>query len=248
MIQRSYRLLTVITAVLLNNRIAAFWTTRHCRSFTIHMSTDSSSSSSSSSVIRTLAPGSHFTEYQIKKSRFLAYASHVRSWQEAQTYLKTIRAQHPKARHWCYAYCGTTERCSDDGEPTGTAGLPILGAIQAESLSDTMCVVVRYFGGIKLGAGGLIRAYGASARQTLREAPVEVRKPTITLRVQVGAQWVGAVYEVAAKCGGYTAQDEYGTDGSLSIDITCEKENEERLRRELQDSTRGTAKITTDQQ
>jgi uncharacterized YigZ family protein len=197
--------------------------------------------------IRTLAPGSHVTEYEMKKSRFLGYASHVDSWSEAQTYLEQIKKEHPKARHWCYGYCGgidpVTERCSDDGEPTGTAGLPILGAIQGESLSDTICIVVRYFGGVKLGAGGLIRAYGASARQTLREAPVIVLTPKITLRVKVQTSFVGNVYELAAKCGGETSNDKYGVDGTLSIDITCEKENEVRLREELQDATRGTAEV-----
>lgn len=210
------------------------------------------SNKESDQVIRTLAPGSHATEYEVKKSRFLAYASHVDSWQEAQDYLEQIKGEHPKARHWCYAYCGgidpVTERCSDDGEPTGTAGLPILGAIQGEALSDTVCIVVRYFGGVKLGAGGLIRAYGASARQTLREAPVVVLSPKITLRVQVPASFVGSVYEVAAKCGGFTSQDEYGADGTFSIDITCEKENGEKLRGELQDATRGTAEILTQQE
>ncbi|GAX14578.1 hypothetical protein FisN_6Lh356 [Fistulifera solaris] len=197
--------------------------------------------------IRTLAPGSRVTEYEMKKSRFLAYASHVDSWAEAQKYLEHIKKEHPKARHWCYGYRGgtdpVTERCSDDGEPTGTAGLPILGAIQGEFLSDTICIVVRYFGGVKLGAGGLIRAYGASARQTLREAPILVLTPKITVHVKVPASFVGVVYELAAKCGGQTSNDEYGVDGTLSIDITCEKENEVRLREELQDATRGTAEI-----
>ena len=212
----------------------------------------SSSQKDTEEVIRTLAPGSHFTEYEVKKSRFLAYASHVDSWQGAHDYVEHIKREHPKARHWCYGYCGgvdpVTERCSDDGEPTGTAGLPILGAIRGEALSDTVCIVVRYFGGVKLGAGGLIRAYGASARQTLREAPVVVLTPKITLRIQVPSTFVGSVYEVAAKCGGFTSGDEYKADGTLSIAITCDKANEERLRGELQDSTRGMAVVLIPQQ
>lgn len=112
-------------------------------------------SSSDSDVHKTLAEGSHVSELIVKKSRFLAYARSVPSWAAAQEYLNEIKQEHPKARHWCWGYAGVAseERCSDDGEPTGTAGLPILGAIQGENLEQVMCVVVRYFGGIKLGAG-----------------------------------------------------------------------------------------------
>jgi len=85
----------------------------------------------SSEASRTLAPGSHISEIEIKKSRFLGYAKHVENWAEATSYIDQIKEEHPKARHWCYGFqCGVnpiTERCSDDGEPTGTAGLPILG-------------------------------------------------------------------------------------------------------------------------
>jgi len=197
-----------------------------------------------------LEDGSHWTETEIKKSRFLAYAAHVDSWDEAQEYLLTIKAEHPKARHWCFGYCGgvnpVTERCSDDREPTGTAGLPILGAIHSETLSDTMCIVVRYSGGIKLGAGGLIRAYGGSARQTLRAAPVKVLIPKSTIRVKVEGSFVGAIYDVAAKVGGTTSGEEYGADGNLSISITCETAVEQRLQESLQDATRGRAEILDD--
>ena len=80
---------------------------------------------------KTLAPGSHMAEMEVKKSRFLGYAKHVESWDEAQQYIEDVKSEHPKGRHWCYGFrCGVNpvqERCSDDGEPTGTAGLPILG-------------------------------------------------------------------------------------------------------------------------
>ena len=89
------------------------------------------SSSSSTETIRTLAPGSHVSELEVKKSRFLGYATHAENWDDAITYIEQVKAEHPKARHWCYGFqCGynpVNERCSDDGEPTGTAGVPILG-------------------------------------------------------------------------------------------------------------------------
>jgi hypothetical protein len=82
---------------------------------------------------RTLSPGSHVAEMEIKKSRFLGHAQHAENWNEAQAYISQVKSEHPKARHWCYAFqCGVnpvSERCSDDGEPTGTAGSPILGMV-----------------------------------------------------------------------------------------------------------------------
>lgn len=184
---------------------------------------------------------------EVKKSRFIGYAQHVESWDEAQECIASIKAEHPKARHWCFGLrCGDnppTERCSDDGEPTGTAGVPILGAIAGEDLSDTLCVVVRYFGGIKLGAGGLIRAYGGAARQVLREAPVDLLVPKSTIRATVNASFIGAVYETAAKLGATRSGEEYGADGTLTVDLTCKVEDIEELRAELNDSTRGEAVI-----
>jgi len=203
--------------------------------------------STESGSLRTLASGSHMAEMEVKKSRLIGYAKHVESWDDAQSYLHDIQRQHPKARHWCFGFrCGTnpvTERCSDDGEPTGTAGQPILGAIHGEDLSDTMCVVVRYFGGIKLGAGGLIRAYGAAARLVLRDAPISILIPKSTVTVKVDAVHIGAVYDIASKLNAVGSGEEYGTDGSLTVTLTCETSTLEDLRSRLIDSTRGEAKF-----
>jgi putative IMPACT (imprinted ancient) family translation regulator len=96
------------------------------------------SMSSSTEAQRTLAPGSHVSEMEVKKSRFLGYAKHVENWDEAQTYMEEVKAEHPKARHWCYGVrfgvSPVSERSSDDGEPSGTAGQPILGEFD-ESVS-----------------------------------------------------------------------------------------------------------------
>ena len=202
-----------------------------------------SASSTTAPTTKTLAPGSHLSELEIKKSRFLGYASHVESWDQAQAYIDQIKAEHPKGRHWCYGVCTGTnpvsERCSDDGEPTGTAGVPILGAIRGEDLSDTVVVVVRYFGGIKLGAGGLIRAYGGAARQVLREAPVDILIPKATIRVQVDGSHIGTIYDTVSKLSGSTSGEEYGADGSLTVSITVDLSNEAQLRQTLMDATRG---------
>lgn len=192
------------------------------------------------------------SELEVKKSRFLGYAKHAENWNEALAYIEEVKAEHPKGRHWCYGFqCGVnpvSERCSDDGEPTGTAGLPILGAIKGEELSDVVCVVVRYFGGIKLGAGGLIRAYGAAARQVLREAPVDVLIPKATFRASVMSENVGSIYDSVAKAGGVTSGEEYGADGSLSVTITCDLEVSEQLKESLTDATRGSVQFLTNKE
>ena len=95
-------------------------------------------------------------------------------------------------------------------------------------------------GGIKLGAGGLIRAYGASARQVLREAPVDILIPKQTFRVCVKPDNVGVIYDGVAKAGGATSGEQYGADGSLSVTITCDLAVADQLRASLTDATRGT--------
>ena len=102
-------------------------------------------------------------EYKEKGSKFLAYAYPISSIEDFEYCLEEVKSVHPKARHHCYAYRlgieGDVFRANDDGEPSGTAGKPILGQLLSQDLSDTLVVVVRYFGGTKLGASGLIRAY-----------------------------------------------------------------------------------------
>ena len=106
-----------------------------------------------------------------------------------------------------------------------------------------VCVVVRYFGGVKLGAGGLIRAYGGAARQVLREAPVEILIPKSTLTVKVDGSMVGTIYEWAQKVQGVTSGEAYGADGSLTVSITCDLEQAETLQTNLVDATRGNIEI-----
>ena len=192
---------------------------------------------------KTLDEGEHQSELIIKKSQFIAYAKNAATWKEAQEFLDVIRVEHPKARHVCFGFVAGSnpvqERCSDDGEPTGTAGLPILGAIKSEGLSDSCCVVVRYFGGIKLGAGGLIRAYGAGARQVLREAPKKILIPKSTIRVSIPASSIGSLFDSVSKAGGLTSREAYNSLGTLSVTITVDTVNLAALRDTLTDATRG---------
>ena len=107
---------------------------------------------------------------EIKKSKFLGYKYDITSTDEVDKILSALKKDHKKARHIAWAYIIVSphlEKCSDDGEPSGTAGRPILNVLQKRGLSNCMVAVVRYFGGIKLGAGGLVRAYGKSASEAL---------------------------------------------------------------------------------
>lgn len=118
------------------------------------------------------------TELVIKKSRFIAQASQATTREEAMAFLQATKVQYPDARHHCWAYLlgepdqAESAAMSDDGEPSGTAGKPILNVLQHKDVGDIMLVVVRYFGGVKLGAGGLVRAYSGAAQQLMDEIKV----------------------------------------------------------------------------
>ena len=112
-------------------------------------------------------------ELEITKSRFVAYKLELASLDDVKPFLDKLKKEHKKARHICYAYVYNkevvSEKCSDDGEPGGTAGYPILNVIKKKNLTNILVVVVRYFGGIKLGAGGLTRAYTKACAGVLND-------------------------------------------------------------------------------
>lgn len=112
--------------------------------------------------------------YKEKGSKFIAYAFPVRDENEVENALAQVKDLHPKARHFCYAYRlgpdGKAFRQNDDGEPSGTAGKPILGQLLSFELTNALVIVVRYFGGTKLGASGLITAYKTAAQEALQQA------------------------------------------------------------------------------
>ena len=126
-------------------------------------------------------------EFRDRGSKFFAYAFPVKNESDWQTALEAVRNEHPKARHFCYAFRlgtdGNNFRANDDGEPSGTAGKPILGQIDSFEIIDVFIVVVRYFGGTLLGASGLINAYRAGARASLESARIIEQLETRTLRL-----------------------------------------------------------------
>ena len=140
--------------------------------------------------------GESVAEKIIEKSKFLAYAAHVGDEEEAKAYLQKVRSLHPMATHVCYGYIadklGNMQRFSDDGEPQGTAGMPILGVLKAQELKETLIAVVRYFGGIKLGAGGLTRAYAGCAADALFGSEVRQYETGIEVTLSVDYAEVNA--------------------------------------------------------
>lgn len=136
------------------------------------------------------------TETEISRSRFLTRLERVSSEEDARAVIAAVRAEHPRARHHCSAFVlgpdGRVQRSNDDGEPSGTAGAPMLDALVSAGLSDVVAVVTRYFGGVLLGAGGLTRAYRASVAGAVLEAK-RVRRG---LRLEVA---VRSTYEVASQ-------------------------------------------------
>ena len=134
---------------------------------------------------RTVAKASS-DEFVEKKSRFIGYIKHVTTQDEAVTFINEIKSKHWDATHNVYAYVlrdGQTRRYSDDGEPQGTAGQPILNVLEREGVQDVLCVVTRYFGGILLGAGGLCRAYTKAAKDALDDAGISELRPWSVLHL-----------------------------------------------------------------
>ena len=117
--------------------------------------------------------------FKEKNSKFIGYAYPITSENEVKTHIENLKKDHFSARHWCYAYQIGTEtfkfRANDDGEPSNSAGMPIYGQIQSFEITNVLIVVVRYFGGVKLGVGGLISAYKTTAQLTLEEANIVER-------------------------------------------------------------------------
>ena len=177
----------------------------------------------------------------VRHSRFIALAGHASSPDAAMAFLAAMRQD--DASHNCWAYrIGDQYRSSDDGEPSGTAGRPILAAIDGQGLDQVAVVVARWFGGVKLGAGGLVRAYGGAAAQCLRIAS---RRPLVQLRelhVRAGFDDIGAVHAAIQAYGATPVQECFDSDG-LSLRLMLPKEAIEPLTEHLRDATRDRARI-----
>lgn len=136
----------------------------------------------------------YIRQMEIEKSRFITYAKRVFSEEEAKSYLNEIKKLHPNATHHCYAFVigenHEQQRSNDDGEPAGTAGVPMLEALRLSGIHDCIVITVRYFGGIKLGAGGLVRAYSSSVSLCLQEAPLVELCEMYQYTLSFGYEWI----------------------------------------------------------
>lgn len=134
-------------------------------------------------------------EIIIQKSRFICYVERVTTEEEAIGFIQKIKKKHYDANHNCSAYLigeyDHIQKANDDGEPSGTAGVPMLEVLKKKKLKDTVVVVTRYFGGIKLGTGGLIRAYGKSVSEGLQATGMVERKLMRVIRVTIDYTWLG---------------------------------------------------------
>jgi uncharacterized YigZ family protein len=173
---------------------------------------------------------------EIKHSRFVAHAAPIGSAEDALAFLQQVAV--PDATHNCWAYRhGNEYRSSDDGEPAGTAGRPILAAIDGQGFDRVMVVVIRWYGGIKLGAGGLVRAYGGTAAECLRTAP---RLPLVALTeltVQAAFEDLGALHAALAA---HLAEklDETFTASGVELHVRLPADQADPLKTRLRDATR----------
>lgn len=186
---------------------------------------------------------SHLLE--VKHSRFLAHAAPAATPEAALAFLQQIADA--DATHNCWAYrIGSEYRSSDDGEPAGTAGRPILAAIEGQGYDQVMVVVTRWFGGIKLGAGGLVRAYGAAAAECLRLAQ---RQPLVAmreLRLACPFEDLGSVHNALAAHGAEKISEDFDESGAL-LTISLPADGVDTLKTRLRDATRNRVRlITTD--
>lgn len=154
------------------------------------------------------------SEIVISKSRFLTYVSRAETEEEALLFIDKIKKIHPNATHNCSCYMvgehNQVQKANDDGEPSGTAGVPMLEVLKKQNLKDTVVVVTRYFGGIKLGGGGLIRAYGKATTEGIEAAGVVERKLHHLMKVSVDYVWLGKL-ENEIRNSSYTLKEiQYG--------------------------------------
>jgi uncharacterized YigZ family protein len=187
----------------------------------------------------------HESEKIIEKSRFITYSTHVESEEEARGFIAKIRSQHSLATHVCYAFIsdktGNLQRFSDDGEPQGTAGVPILEVLKAKKLYETAVAVVRYFGGIKLGAGGLVRAYSSSAAENLDGADIRVLEMCAERIIEVDYTGIDGVQKYLAAHACTLLDTEYG--GAVRFQVAVKKAEAEDFCAGLVDYMQGRVRI-----
>jgi len=182
-------------------------------------------------------------EIEVKRSRFIAHAARVDNLQETLDFYEAVAD--PSATHNCWAWrLDHLYRFNDDGEPASTAGRPILSAIEGKELDHVIVVVTRHFGGIKLGVGGLVRAYSGSAARCLDAAGFTEIQVTVDCVVQAGFGWTGQVYAAIEACGAEKISERYD-DAGIEVHVQVAETERAKLETLLVDTTRGEARLRT---
>lgn len=190
---------------------------------------------------RTVA-GRGQAEIVIRKSRFIANVAPVTSEAEAWAFINAIRTEHKEATHNCFAFtAGGVQRMSDDGEPSGTAGRPIFEVLEKQGLSDTAIVVTRYFGGILLGAGGLVRAYSQAAVAGVEAAGVTEGIPAVDLRIRIDYALLGKVQYLLQQRGALTLDSQFGE--AVVLDFRVRAADQATVTAELQEASAGRIEV-----
>ena len=183
--------------------------------------------------------GAGESEYVEKRSRFLGHVRPVRSEDEARAFVAEMKKNYYDARHncWCYLLKDGPERYSDDGEPQGTAGIPMLEVFRREGVTNLVCVVTRYFGGVLLGAGGLFRAYTKSAKDALDAAGRSVVRRWVQLEIPCSYAALERYKQEIAAFDGAVAGMDYGA--GVSIRALLPEERSEAFRARILDLSGG---------
>lgn len=180
-----------------------------------------------------------------KKSRFIAKLYPVSSEEEVLEILEKVRKKYWDARHHCWAFVlgeeQPLERCSDDGEPSGTAGKPILEVIRGAQLRNVLLVVIRYFGGTLLGTGGLVRAYTSSSKEAVQAADIVVRVSGYRLKIMTDYTGLGKIQYILAQKGIEIEDSEYAE--NVILKIVLPKDEEQGLIKEITETTNAQAKV-----
>ena len=187
------------------------------------------------------------TEFVEKRSRFIGHVQPVETEEDARAFIEQLKKRYHDARHNCWCYLlreGGVVRYSDDGEPQGTAGQPMLGVFEKEGVTNLVCVVTRYFGGILLGAGGLVRAYTRSAKDALDAAGVSVVRRWVRVLVPCSYSLFERVRIETEQFGGVIEDTEYAAD--ILLTVLVPEERAEEYAAHLLDVSAGTIETLTD--
>lgn len=179
-------------------------------------------------------------EFIEKRSRFIGYAKPVTTQEEAMDFINAIRAKHWDATHNVYAYVlreGQSRRYSDDGEPSGTAGVPVLDVLLKENITDCVVVATRYFGGVLLGAGGLVRAYSHTSKIAVEAAGIIRMSVCSVMSVTCDYNFYGRLTSLIPEYGGITEDTDFGE--NVTVKFYLPKANEPLFEAKLVDSSFG---------